>query len=358
MSSNISMNNPTTNRFASIIISWYESNKRELPWRETTDPYFIWLSEVILQQTRVDQGYDYYVRFVHHYPGVVDLAAADEDEVLKLWQGLGYYSRARNLHATARIIADKYKGVFPKEHKDILALKGVGDYTAAAIASFAYNQPYAAVDGNVYRVLSRVFGIDTPIDTPQGKRTFSELADELLDKKRPGIYNQAIMEFGALQCVPANPDCADCPLSDMCIVYAQQQVKEYPKKAGKIKTRNRYFNYLDVRYRDYIYLQKRTAKDIWHNLYELLLIESDCQLNVEDLQKDDRFHKIFKDAGNTIISTAFQTKHVLSHQVIYATFYSIDIENELPDNFLKIKKSDVEKYAVSRLVDRYFTKDK
>lgn len=336
-----------------MLISWYEDHKRDLPWRDTTDPYLIWLSEIILQQTRVDQGYSYFVRFVQHYPAITDLAAASEDEVLKLWQGLGYYSRARNLHATAQIVAGQYKGVFPTEYKDVLSLKGVGEYTAAAITSFAYNMPYAVVDGNVYRVLSRIFGIATPIDTPQGKREFAELADELLDRKNPGTYNQAIMEFGALQCTPANPDCGRCPLSDMCMAYAEQKIGEYPKKAGKTKTRNRYFNYLDIRYGDYIYLHKRTAKDIWHNLYELVLVESENQLSVNELQQDSRFREIFARAGKVTIKPAFQAKHILSHQTIYATFYSIEIENELQGDYLQVKTADLEKYAISRLVDRY-----
>lgn len=347
------MSNYHTNRFASTIIDWYKDNKRDLPWRHTTDPYYIWLSEVILQQTRVDQGMNYYLRFVNQYPTVLDLAAAHEDDVLKLWQGLGYYSRARNLHATAQIIAEEYKGVFPHEHKDILKLKGVGEYTAAAIASFAYDLPHAAVDGNVYRVLSRVFAIDTPIDTPQGKKIFAELAQELLDQKRPGIYNQAIMEFGALQCTPTNPNCNNCPLSDRCMAYAENKVSQYPQKAGKTKTRNRYFNYLDVRYQDSIYLQKRIAKDIWHNLYELILIETESPLSIEDLQQDTRFQELFAQAGKIMIQPAFQAKHILSHQNIYANFYTVTIETGLPDTYLQIKRSDMDKYAISRLVERY-----
>lgn len=347
------MNNYTDNRFASIIINWYENHKRDLPWRHTTNPYYIWLSEVILQQTRVDQGLNYYLRFIERYPTVMDLAAANEDDVLKLWQGLGYYSRARNLHAAAQLVAKEYKGIFPAEYKEILRLKGVGDYTAAAIASFSYDLPHACVDGNVYRVLSRVFAIDTPIDTPQGKRIFAELANELLDKKRPGIYNQAIMEFGALQCTPANPNCGNCPLSDMCLAVAEGKVNQYPRKAGKVKTRNRYFNYLDIRYQDFVYLQKRTAKDIWHNLYELILIESENPLSIEELQNDDRFHEIFADAGQEFIDTAFQAKHILSHQTIYATFYRIEIEKELTGDYLQINKREIDNYPISRLVERY-----
>lgn len=341
------------NRFSSVIESWYLVNKRDLPWRETSNPYYIWLSEVILQQTRVDQGYAYYMRFVEQYPFVTDLAAAKEDDVLKLWQGLGYYSRARNLHAASRIIADKYKGEFPTEYKDILSLKGVGEYTAAAIASFAYNMPYAAIDGNVYRVLSRVFAIDEPIDSPKGKKIFRELADSLLDQQNPGLYNQSIMEFGALQCTPVNPGCTICPIGDMCLSYAADSVCHYPKKAGKQKTRNRYFNYIDIRSGEFMYLQKRTAKDIWQNLFELPLIESEKELDISDLQKDERFRSLFNNEESIKITPPICLKHVLSHQIIYASFYRIYIDRLIECPFTKILASDIDNYAVSRLVERY-----
>ena len=234
--------------FSQKIIFWYEHNKRDLPWRNTRDPYLIWLSEIILQQTRVDQGMSYYLKFVGEFPTVKQLAKADNEKVMKLWQGLGYYSRARNLHTTAKIILLEHKGVFPKEFETILALKGVGEYTAAAIASFAYNKPYAVVDGNVYRVLSRVFDISTPIDSTQGKKEFNHLAGELLDKNKPAIYNQAIMEFGAMQCKPINPYCAVCPLNTMCLAYSKKLVAELPVKSKKTKVRDRYFNYIVLNY--------------------------------------------------------------------------------------------------------------
>ena len=230
--------------FSEKIIAWYDQNKRDLPWRNTKDAYLIWLSEIILQQTRVDQGMDYYLKFAKEFPTVKHLAKADNEKVMKLWQGLGYYSRARNLHTTAKIISEKYHGKFPDEYSDILSLKGVGNYTAAAIASFAFNKPYAVVDGNVYRVLARVFGIESPIDSTQGKKEFETLATELLDRKKPASHNQAIMELGALQCKPVNPDCSICALNTMCFAYSKKRINELPVKAKKTKVRNRYFNYI------------------------------------------------------------------------------------------------------------------
>lgn len=342
------------NRFSSSIINWYNVHKRELPWRDTTNPYIIWISEIILQQTRVEQGYNYFMKFIQRFPTVKDLAAANEDDVLKLWQGLGYYSRARNLHATAKIVVSKYDGNFPPVYKDIISLKGVGDYTAAAILSFSYNLPYAVVDGNVYRVLSRVFGVEEPIDTTKGKKVFAELAETLLDKTKSGLYNQAIMDFGALQCVPVSPDCFICPISDFCFAFAEGKISELPKKKNKSKSRNRYFNYLDIRSENNMYLQKRLNKDIWQNLHELPLIESDVPLNKEELMKDKRFQNIFKNVTILSIKPSIQLKHVLSHQIIYASFYQIELKSKLFKHpFLSIKTQDVDNYAISRLVEKY-----
>lgn len=341
-------------RLSSILIRWYDANKRDLPWRNTSDPYAIWLSEVILQQTRVDQGYSYYNKFIQKYPKVGMLAMADEDEVLKLWQGLGYYSRARNLQAAAKSIEKDYNGVFPREHKDVLKLKGVGDYTAAAIVSISYNQSYAVVDGNVYRVLSRIFAIDEPIDSGKGKKVFAELAQELLDDANAGLHNQAIMEFGALQCVPVSPRCDICPASSMCLAYAQNKVAQYPKKAGKQKVRNRYFNYFDIRHGESMYLRKRSDKDIWQNLYELPLVETEKELTIGELQKDERFKALFEATLNVKIQYIRQIKHVLSHQIIYAIFYKVEVsEIRLDKDYLKIAAVDVDDYPVSRLVHKY-----
>lgn len=341
-------------RLSSILIDWYNINKRDLPWRNTTNPYLIWLSEVILQQTRVDQGYSYFNKFAEEYSTVELLANAKEDEVLKLWQGLGYYSRARNLHSTAKYITNEYDGIFPSKYKDVLSLKGVGEYTAAAIVSFAYNQPYAVVDGNVYRVLSRVFAIDEPIDSGSGKRLFNELAMTLLDKSNASIHNQAIMEFGALQCTPVSPDCVSCPASAMCLAYARGEVRRYPVKAGKVKTRNRYFNYFDIRVGDSMYLHKRAEKDIWQGLYELPLIESDRGLTDHELYGDEDFCNLFP-TEKIQVRYISKMKHVLSHQTIYATFYQVRVsENLLMDEkYLKIKVEDVDLFPVSRLSHKY-----
>lgn len=339
------------------LIKWYDYNKRELPWRETKDPYRIWISEIILQQTRVIQGYEYYIRFIDTFPDVVSLANAEEEEVLKLWQGLGYYSRARNLHAAAKTVATLHNGIFPTEYKDVLALKGIGEYTAAAITSFAYNLPYAVVDGNVFRFLSRLFGIDTPIDTTQGKKEFTNLATELLNKKNPGAHNQAIMEFGALQCTPTSPKCNECPLVDICIAYSQNTITKLPVKQGKTKVKERFFNYLDIRYGSNIYLNKRIGNDIWKNLYELPLIETDSKLNLEDLQNTPDFRKLFEKAGNIKIQQMGLTlKHVLSHRIIYATFYRIEVEDDITikEQYTKTDAAQLSDFPISRLVDRYF----
>ncbi|MFV0418999.1 MAG: A/G-specific adenine glycosylase [Dysgonomonas sp.] len=341
-------------RLSHILVKWYGEHKRELPWRDTLDPYIIWISEIILQQTRVDQGYAYFNRFVRKYPTVDLLASADENDVLKLWQGLGYYSRARNLHATAKMVMSDYNGVFPYSYKDVLKLKGVGEYTAAAIVSFAYNDPYAVVDGNVYRVLSRIFSIEDPIDSSRGKKVFAELASLCLDDNNPGLHNQAIMEFGALQCVPVSPDCAICPASSMCLAYAQKRVNSYPVKEGKQKIRNRFFNYFDIQNGDYMFLRKRMAKDIWQNLFELPLVEAQDNLSLEELYLNNDFMKLFQDAADVHIESVSQVKHILSHQIIYARFYKVMVKAiSLPDDYLKIKIEEADNYPVSRLVHKY-----
>ncbi len=273
--------------FSRKLIDWYRENGRDLPWRRTKNPYLIWISEIILQQTRVVQGYDYYQRFVTRFPDVFALAAADEDEVMKYWQGLGYYSRARNLHAAARRMAEA--GGFPVTYAGVRALKGVGEYTAAAICSFAYDMPYAVVDGNVYRVLSRWLGIDTPIDSTEGKKLFVRIADELLDCECPGLYNQAIMDFGALQCTPVAPDCLFCPLNDSCVARLKGIASSLPVKQHKIKVTNRYFNYIYVRMGAYTFIHKRSGNDIWKNLYEPPLVETDREWTEEELYASPQF---------------------------------------------------------------------
>ena len=327
------------------LLNWYSHYKRDLPWRHTKDPYKIWLCEIIMQQTRVSQGLSYYNKFVEKFPSPSALAKASEDEVLKLWQGLGYYSRARNLHAAAKSM----KGKFPSTYEGVRALKGVGDYTAAAICSIAYNMPYAVVDGTVYRVLSRVFGIDTPIDSTEGKKQFAQLAQEQLDQKHASDYNQAIMDFGATVCTPQTPQCAGCPLSKQCIARRDNRAEELPVKEKKTKISTRYFHYIYAVQGDFIYLHKRGAGDIWQNLYELPLIETPTE------EKP----KVAWLKGAKL-AEAGTLKHVLSHQVIYGTIYKVQLPPlaKLPSEFIKIKKGNLKKYAIPRLVQKLLEKIK
>lgn len=326
--------------FVLLISDWYRLNARELPWRNTKNPYFIWLSEVILQQTRVDQGLNYYLKFIENYPVLNDLANADEASVLKLWQGLGYYSRARNLHKTAQQVRDEYRGEFPQTYPEIIQLKGIGPYTAAAISSFAFDLPHAVVDGNVYRILSRYYGMDEAIDSGPGKKLFQELADSLIPASDPALFNQAIMEFGAMQCVPNNPDCASCVLSTSCAsAFNPELIRKRPYKKGKTKVRKRYFHYLHLEKDQQIALDQRTGKDVWEKLYEFPLIESESESVPE----------AFKDSADL----CYQTKHILSHQHIYAYFYkSTDAEIEGFD-FKFIDKKDLPDYPIHRLMEKY-----
>lgn len=343
------------NTFSKTIVNWYKEYKRELPWRESSDPYLIWISEIILQQTRVAQGYDYFLRFVERFPDVQTLADAEEDEVMKFWQGLGYYSRARNLHAAAKSM----NGVFPKTYPEVLALKGVGEYTAAAICSFAYDMPYAVVDGNVYRVLSRYLGIDTPIDSTQGKKLFAALADEMLERSDPATYNQAIMDFGAMQCTPMSPNCLFCPLVDSCSALSKGLVAQLPVKQHKTKTTNRYFNYIHVRTGEYTYIRKRTGKDIWTNLFEFPLIETTTAISEEAFLALPEFKALFAKGDKPVVrSVCRDVKHVLSHRVIYANFYEVVLpESSLSFSaYQRIKSTELEQYAVSRLVHAYIEK--
>lgn len=341
------------------LVEWYNTNKRDLPWRHTQDPYIIWISEIILQQTRVAQGMDYFLRFVGRFPDVAALASADEDEVLKYWQGLGYYSRARNLHAAAKDIMNRFDGVFPSEYKDVLSLKGVGEYTAAAIVSSAWNMPYPVVDGNVYRVLSRLYGIETPIDSTAGKKEFTVLAGMIMHPVQARLHNQAIMELGALQCVPLSPDCANCPLVDKCAAYAMDKVRYYPVKSNKTKTRDRYFHYFHIIYEEETWLHRRIGKDIWTGLYEFPLIETDSALSFEELQQTGEFRRLFDGAAPLDITIERpKEKHVLSHQILYATFYRVKIsrKSEALSTFLCIPENEIGQFAVPRLIHIYLEK--
>lgn len=326
--------------FVLLISDWYRLNARELPWRSTKNPYFIWLSEVILQQTRVDQGMNYYLKFIENYPTLTQLANADEASVLKLWQGLGYYSRARNLHKTAQQVRDQFNGEFPKTYPEIISLRGIGPYTAAAISSFAFDLQHAVVDGNVYRILSRYYGIDEPIDTGKGKKTFQELADSLIPNAEPALFNQAIMEFGAVQCTPNNPNCESCVLNQSCAsAFNTELIKKLPVKKGKTKVRKRYFHYLHIEKGPGIALDQRTGKDVWEKLYEFPLIESD----------NEAIPSEFKDSA----SLSYQTKHILSHQHIYAYFYTTEKSEIDGLNLRFVDKNQLEEYPIHRLMEKY-----
>lgn len=327
--------------FSNSLIRWYLQNKRDLPWRNTIDPYYIWLSEIMLQQTRVAQGMPYYFVFTEAFPTVFDLAKASEQEVLKLWQGLGYYSRARNLHKTAQYVAFELNGKFPDNYKDLLSLKGVGDYTAAAIASFSYNEAVPVVDGNVFRVLSRVFDIEVDISQPASKKVFQELALELMPKDNPAIFNQAIMEFGALQCVPKNPNCSICVMNDGCLALKMGKVNQLPVKLKKTKVTNRFFNYLifeDEEGKSII--QQRTDKGIWHNLYEFPLIESDSEIGIDAISIEISKNSLIENGIRSLIEMNLKAQmHKLSHQNLNIKFWKVEvfgtIENGISNSLLK-----------------------
>jgi A/G-specific adenine glycosylase len=315
-------------KFSNLLIKWYLHNKRELPWRNTTDPYAIWLSEIMLQQTRVAQGMPYFLSFTTAFPTVFDLAKANEEQVLKLWQGLGYYSRARNLHKTAQYVASDLGGIFPDNYADLLKLKGVGEYTAAAIASFSYNEPVPVVDGNVFRVLSRIFDIDTDIAQASAKKEFAALAFELMPEDNPATFNQAIMEFGALQCVPKSPNCSICVFNGSCAALQKNKVDQLPVKSKKLKVRNRYFNYMVVAdENDNTIIQKRTEKGIWHNLYEFPLMETEKEEDFDCVSEAVQ-GEYFK--YNTVISMLEYNQksiiHKLSHQHLHIKFWKVKIE--------------------------------
>ena len=345
--------------FAEKIIAWYHKNKRDLPWRGTRDPYRIWLSEVILQQTRVKQGLPYYERFLAAYPDVFALASATEAEVLRLWQGLGYYSRARNLHACAREIVNQHHGKFPKNYAGLLKLKGVGDYTAAAIASFAYNQTVAVLDGNVFRVLARVFGIDQDILSSAGQKTFKQIATDQVPQGQADQYNQAIMEFGALQCTPQSPACLLCPVSDMCYAFQHNAQKRLPVKIKKVKVRKRYLSYIVIRQGKHIYMQPRLKQDIWKSLYEFYLLETPHPVSsIEDLPDDQLLKKILQ-AGHTVeMSDVY--RHQLTHQQLFVRFFVIDTkEKDLANSLIKgeslqlYSPEEVRKLPKPILIDNY-----
>ena len=347
--------------FSRTLLRWFDKNKRDLPWRETKNPYHVWLSEVILQQTRVAQGMDYYLKFIARFPTVHDLASADLDEVLKLWQGLGYYSRARNLHTAAKQVVSLNKNrpvEFPSDYHSILQLKGVGTYTAAAISSICFDAPHAVVDGNVYRVLSRVFGVSSPIDTTEGKKEFQQLADSLLDKKQPGDYNQALMEFGAIQCTPKNPDCTNCIFQSECVAFRANTVSDLPIKSKKVIQRNRYFYYFILESEGKVNLRQReNTKDIWMGLYEFPMIEFSSEQKESAVLR--AFQKEFQvsDKKFSVRKISSVQTHILSHQKLFARFFHIQLSKvdlKLKSKNIWVKKSAVNSYALPRLIDKYW----
>ncbi len=346
--------------FSAKLQKWFILNKRNLPWRGTNDPYKIWLSEIILQQTRVDQGIAYYLKFIRNYPTIADLANADEEEILKDWQGLGYYSRARNLHFTAKTIQNELNGIFPNSFEKIKKLKGIGDYTAAAISSFAFDESKAVVDGNVYRLLARLIGSEIPIDTTEGKKFFQALADQLIDNNNPGPHNQAIMEFGALHCTPKNQKCETCVFNDTCIAQKLGTQDLLPIKKNKIKQRKRYFNYFILENEAYILIHKRATKGIWQNLYDFPMIEMKSKTSTDLIIDQKEFTDIIKDCKFKLVFSSAERKHILSHQIIMATFHHIQISerHSFHNASLKwIKKSSFNKYPIPKLIENYLKEE-
>lgn len=336
--------------FTSTILQWFECHGRELPWRGVSDPYAIWLSEVILQQTRVSQGWEYWERFMHRWPTVERLADATEDEVLLEWQGLGYYSRARNLHHAAKQVVER--GGFPQTFEGLRQLKGVGDYTAAAIGSFAFGLPVAVVDGNVYRVLARHFGISTPINSTEGKKEFADMAQQLLPEKRAADFNQAMMDFGAVMCVPKAPKCEECPLQETCMAWREDRVEDLPVKLKKLKVKERRMVYVYVECHGETAIHRRGEGDIWQGLWEPWLLEGEETASFFAISEERDKVK------GRLTLLAKEVKHVLTHRIIKADFYLYEVEEklELPEGYIWIPQEHIDRYAVPRLVEMLLQK--
>jgi len=332
--------------FGLSIQVWYRQNYRKLPWRATKNPYKVWLSEIIMQQTRVDQGLSYYFKILKKYPTIDLLAQAGEQEVLRIWQGLGYYSRARNMHTAAKQVVNDFNGVFPNTYEDIKSLKGVGDYTAAAIASFAYDLPYPVLDGNAFRVLARYFNDPSPIDTGQGKKVFQIYAEEVLNRDEPAEFNQAIMEVGAMVCRPKNPDCENCPLNERCLAYNEGNPLSLPVKAKKIKVSNRFFHFF-IYPSAKIQLMQRKGKGIWQNMYQFPMLEVDHQLNKKELKEISEVK-----LGVQLKNKIFSEKHILTHQHINATFWTVEDEVQ-GDGYIQTDLTGINVYPLPRLIEQF-----
>jgi A/G-specific adenine glycosylase len=344
--------------FTDALTSWYLQNRRDLPWRNTTDAYTIWLSEIILQQTRVAQGLPYFNRFLEAYPTVLAFAAASEDEILKIWQGLGYYSRGRNMLYTARLVADKHQGVFPSSYNELIELKGIGEYTAAAISSFAANEPKAVVDGNVSRVISRYFGIEEPINSTKGKKLFQQIANDLLHQSQPGLHNQAMMEFGAIICKPKNPNCTDCIVRVECFAFNNNKINQLPVKLKTVKVKERFFNYILISDIESLILNKRDESDIWANMYDLPLIETARLLSDKEILESNLLAP-FIDADVPCKIDIFDTqKHILTHQCIYYRFIKINVDFEkikLEPKWFLTKVENLKNFALPKLIFIFLT---
>lgn len=337
------------------LIRWYSIHKRDLPWRNTLNPYYIWISEVILQQTRVNQGRAYYDKFIEIFPDIFSLANANEDKVLKVWQGLGYYSRARNMHEAAKQIVKEYNGKFPVSHAQILKLKGIGEYTAAAISSFAYNKPHAVVDGNVYRVLSRLYNNKTPINSGKGKKEFSSIAQEILNLQQPGLHNQAMMELGAMVCTPKSPLCENCCVQQYCLAFKANTQEKLPVKLKKLSIKKRYFFYFLLESKGKLLIRKRNEKDIWKGLYELVLIETEDSTSAEKAILQFKQNMLPTTQTFTVKSISPLFTHQLSHQTIYTHFINIELADlkKVVADYTIIPKSKLSQYAFPILIINY-----
>ncbi len=339
------------------LITWYEVNKRNLPWRDTVNPYLIWVSEVILQQTRVNQGMSYYYRFTDTYPNIFALAEANIDDVLKIWQGLGYYSRARNMHAAANQILTMFHGEFPATYDKLITIKGIGDYTASAIASFAFGQAVPVIDGNVNRVIARLHGIQQPINKPEGQKLIRAQAEKMMVRESPGIYNQAIMEFGALQCVPHQPDCNRCVLNATCVAYRNDLVHVLPAKEKSLKITTRYFHYLVITHLDKTFIQRRTDGDIWNGLYEFPMIETEKEVKLDELVRSTTWTTYFEGQIPQIRSISPEVTHRLTHRILKVRFYEIFIDKPLfQQGLMEIPYANIHQYAVPKVIDNYIAK--
>lgn len=346
-----------TSDFSKHILKWYKTHKRDLPWRENNNPYNVWLSEIILQQTRIEQGIPYYYKLLDAFPDIKSLAEAPSEVLFKLWQGLGYYSRAKNMHTAAREVMSKHAGQFPQDYEGLRALKGIGPYTSAAIGSICFHLPKAVVDGNVYRVLARYYAIDTPINSSLGQKTFQELAELLLDQKQPGMYNQAIMDFGAIQCTPNKPDCESCPFMQTCAAYKTDQVQLLPVKTKNKPKITRYLYYFYIFDGSNTWIQKRMGKDIWENLWEFPMLETPKSISTDDIMIHDFLESHIQDKYQ--VNHIQKIKHLLTHQILEATIMKITVPESFvhPKQWTKIKSEDLHLYAIPRLLDKYLEKE-